>query len=138
MTGSNATKIELPQTTRLVHAAGVGPTAETKPEKRRRRGLLFLLASLVAATGFAVGGWWWVNYGPAAFTQIPAVSGLPLAEAQQRLGQRGVDYVVEETPSDTVPVGLVIETTPRSGTYVHESDAVTVIVSAPNEARPSP
>jgi beta-lactam-binding protein with PASTA domain/predicted Ser/Thr protein kinase len=71
-----------------------------------------------------------LSLGPVKVT-VPQVSGLSLPGAISKLKGAGFKVAApEQTPSDTVPAGTVIGTTPAGGTLAARTQPVTVMVSA--------
>ena len=60
---------------------------------------------------------------------IPSVAGQDQAAAQTTLSTAGFSVTVVPTPSDTVPTGSAIGTTPAAGTKAPKGSAVTMQVS---------
>jgi serine/threonine-protein kinase len=69
-----------------------------------------------------------VSKGPEP-VEIPAVVGLPQAEAAAKLGRAGFEVTSVEEPSTSVPVGVVIRTEPPPGELLIPGDTVTIVVS---------
>ena len=63
---------------------------------------------------------------------VPAVIGLPVAQAQDRLQQAGLDYEVqkESQPSETVPEGAVLSISPTEGRSVKAGRTIKILLSA--------
>jgi hypothetical protein len=63
---------------------------------------------------------------------VPAVIGLPVAQAQDRLRQAGLDYEVlkDSQPSETVPEGAVLSISPAEGRSVKEGRTIKILLSA--------
>jgi len=62
--------------------------------------------------------------------QVPAITGLTVAEATSRLEQRGFTLAVGGTVTNaTVPQGTIVEQTPKADTAQQKGGAVTVQVS---------
>ncbi len=62
---------------------------------------------------------------------VPDLAGLSLTEAERALFEAGLKLGRrDETPSDTVPSGMVIEQNPAKGEEVEPGTAVGVVVSA--------
>ena len=102
---------------------------------RRNRGRVVLLLVLLAAGLLGVGGWY-VGAGPGAYTSVPAVVGLPAADAQAELTRAQLRSTVIEQFSETDPAGRVISADPRS--RVRKNGSVTLVVSRGPERHPVP
>jgi beta-lactam-binding protein with PASTA domain len=64
-------------------------------------------------------------------TKVPAVTGLLVAEATQRVEQRGYHLQVSATvPDPTAPQGSVLEQTPKADSVLAKGETVAVRVSA--------
>ncbi len=71
-----------------------------------------------------------LSSGPERVT-VPNLAGLSLTEAERALSEAGLKLGRrDETPSDTVPLGMVIEQNPAKGEEVERGTAVDVVVSA--------
>ncbi len=108
------------------------PSAPTSPAApaRRRRGLLLVLGLVLALV--VVGGGYWVGWG--RYTAAPAVLGVGVATAEERLASAGLELdVADETFSETVPAGRVISTDPGPGGRVLPGGTVEAVVSRGQE-----
>jgi serine/threonine-protein kinase len=64
-------------------------------------------------------------------TKVPAVTGLAVADATQRVEQRGYHLQVSATvPDPTAPQGSVLDQTPKADSVLAKGETVTVKVSA--------
>ena len=63
---------------------------------------------------------------------VPKLSGDSTGQAAQVLGQSGLTLgpTVTKACSNTVPIGLVISTTPAAGTFVNSGDQVSLVTSS--------
>jgi serine/threonine-protein kinase len=62
--------------------------------------------------------------------KVPDVTGLPVADATQRLDQKGLLLAVSgNVPNETVPAGAVVEQTPKADSALAKGGTVTVQVS---------
>lgn len=61
--------------------------------------------------------------------QMPDLSGLAQAEAEQRVSELGADVVVIEVPSGQAPPGHVFEQVPSAGEVLEAGQAVTLVVA---------
>ncbi|VXB14897.1 Stk1 family PASTA domain-containing Ser/Thr kinase [Nocardioides sp. AX2bis] len=97
---------------------------------RRRRGLLLVLGLVLALV--VVGGGYWAGWG--RYTAAPAVLGVGVATAEDRLASAGLELdVVQESFSETVPAGRVISTDPGPGDRVLPGASVEAVVSLGQE-----
>jgi beta-lactam-binding protein with PASTA domain len=78
-----------------------------------------------------------VSRGPAP-VEVPDVRGRPAAEARATLEALGFRVREEERYSDTVEVGLVIDTVPGPGDLARRGASVTLVVSLGPETFPMP
>ena len=69
-----------------------------------------------------------VSKGPAP-VDVPSLSGTGESNAQAILSDAGLKYTVTTKESATVPEGVVISTSPKSGTSLFRGDTVQLIVS---------
>jgi beta-lactam-binding protein with PASTA domain len=74
-----------------------------------------------------------VSLGPAPVA-VPDVTGLGRKQARKRLERAGFEVEFDQQPSESVPAGKVIETSPPAGTEVRSGETVTATVSSGSEA----
>lgn len=60
---------------------------------------------------------------------VPDVTKASLPAAEATIRERGLQFTVQQTPDDTVPVGNVIRTDPAAGAKVKKSQVVTIYAS---------
>jgi beta-lactam-binding protein with PASTA domain/tRNA A-37 threonylcarbamoyl transferase component Bud32 len=84
---------------------------------RRKRGLVLGLVVLLLAV-FGGGAGWYFGAGPGSFIAIPAVTGQSLEEATTTLQAAGFAVSSEQMNSVSIPVGQVIDTSPKGGERV--------------------
>ncbi|MCH8612648.1 Stk1 family PASTA domain-containing Ser/Thr kinase [Arsenicicoccus dermatophilus] len=108
-------------------------------ERPRRRVPAKVVVSLVAllALGGTGGGWWLVT-GPGAMTKVPPLGRIHVDEARSRLQRAHLEAAVEEVYDETVPVGMVVRSSPDQGTPLHRTDDVSLVVSRGPERHPVP
>lgn len=70
--------------------------------------------------------------------RVPAVTDLPLSQAQARLNDAELKPTLKESWSSTVPEGVVFQQDPAPGTTVNRGSAVTLTVSKGREKAPVP
>jgi serine/threonine-protein kinase len=142
------------RTTVMPAAVQQGPTAETqvlgakarhrtgpiladsatalaaKSDKRRARGW-WLFALVLVLAGLAGGTAWYFSTGPGAHVSIPDLSGQTPAAATSQLEK--LDLTVAspngQAYSPTIEPGLVVQTTPKSGSAVVKNGSVTLLIS---------
>lgn len=123
------------------HTASTRPestraTAAGRPARRRRRWLLGTLAALLVV---ALGGWGIIGLtaadpteptAAAAQVEVPQLTaGMKAEDATDALTNAGFTPVAQQEFSSTVPAGMIVGTTPKSGTAVDPHSSVTVRVS---------
>lgn len=102
------------------------PVVDTGDEPARRWPVLFVAIAVVAAAGWF--GWQQVSGGNIDTVEVPDVSGLPLEEALEQLGDTWL--LQEKLERDaTVEQGSVIRTEPVAGELVDEGTEVSYWVS---------
>jgi eukaryotic-like serine/threonine-protein kinase len=84
-------------------------------------GGVLLLAILGAALALALTA--------ASKVAVPAVTGLPQAQAEARLARAGLKANSSQTPSTTVAVGTVVSQTPSAGSEAKKGSRVVIVVS---------
>ncbi len=91
-----------------------------------------LYGTLLAALFFAV----WFGYGfitgllVVPEVTVPELEGLTLEEAEERLQEAGLDFIVEgEVYSDTVPVDHVVSQNPPAGRSVRQERVIELVLS---------
>ena len=99
---------------------------QQQPVRRSRRGRITLALVLAIAVLLGVGGWY-VGAGPGAYAVVPQVVGKSQADAESALRAAGLGRTPLPEYSETVPVGLVIRTDPK--TRVRKDGTVTLVVS---------
>lgn len=110
-------------------------SAPTTRSPRRRAGWVAALLALLVAAG---AGGWYVYLGPGSMTAVPAVTQLPLDDAEASLHARGLTTTVAESFSETVTKGLIISSEPASGTALRKGTAVDLVVSKGKERYDAP
>lgn len=105
------------------------PEAE-EPEAPQHRAWWWLGAILAVAVFLGGAALWWYNaVGPGAYTTVPPVADTNAMDAQRVLESKGFVVVVNSDYSDTVPVGVVISSTPKDQARVENGATVTLLVS---------
>lgn len=84
---------------------------------RRKRGFVLVLIVLLLAV-FGGGAGWYFGAGPGSYIAIPSVTGQEPAAARASLKAAGFEVSEESINSVSVPVGQVIDTSPKAGDRV--------------------
>jgi serine/threonine-protein kinase len=115
---AEATEPEDEQTRVLYHQRNLKP---------RLRGwvVVALVAVLFVAAGFLLGS----ILQHSGEVTVPAVTGLPLDEAKQKLTEAGLRYRVHEVYDRETPEGLIVRQSPLEGTRVKKKRVVELWVS---------
>ncbi|MGO3796852.1 MAG: PASTA domain-containing protein, partial [Pauljensenia sp.] len=121
----------------VVHASGSVPAARKKGGHARGRTLVALLLVLLLAGGGG-GWWWWSQYGPGSYIDMPVVAGRNASAATSDLQSVGLASTTTEEFSDTVAVGVVIDSDPPGGQSVHKDVEVALVVSKGVDMRTVP
>ncbi len=104
--------------------------------RRPSRGVFAAVVIALAAVGVMAGAWW---LGAGRFTGTPSLLSLSYADAAAKASgvglhvRRGADAF-----SDTVPVGLVVDTTPQPGHRIVKGGTITLALSAGPERHTVP
>lgn len=103
-------------------------TRESAPPRRKRRGLLLTLLLILLGTAGASATWFYTA-GPGAYSAIPDVVGMDIAQASAAL--QSEDLEVAQTPSysETAAVDSVISMAPDSGGSVRHGTSIELAVS---------
>ncbi|WP_395726840.1 Stk1 family PASTA domain-containing Ser/Thr kinase [Nakamurella sp.] len=119
------------------------PTVQTRPpppvdptralrRRRRKRWLIALIVVLVLGLISAAGGWWLGG----RWAATPATAGLTQSQAEAAIREAGLVPRTSTGHSDTVPVGLIVQTDPDAGVEQLRGSEVAVVVSAGRPAVP--
>ncbi|MEU6644177.1 PASTA domain-containing protein [Saccharomonospora sp. NPDC046836] len=114
---------------RATAAIDPGPPAEPAVEAPRRRGrwvVLWVLVGLLLAGGIGTGVWWFTG---GRWVEVPQVSGMDQARAEQVLRQAELTPQFTEERHNTAPSGTVVRTEPGQGSRALRGDEVTVVLS---------
>ncbi|CAM3791663.1 Stk1 family PASTA domain-containing Ser/Thr kinase [Isoptericola cucumis] len=102
----------------------------SRRRSRRRRVVAWVLVLLLLVGGGGYSTWWWFDDGPGAWTTVPTgIAGVPADDAEQVLGQAGLDTSASRAFHDDVPAGAVVTTRPAPGERVRKDGSVEVVVS---------
>ena len=77
-----------------------------------------------------------INYTVSAGTDsptVPAVTGLSQSEAEAQIKALGLETSIQQSYSDTVPIGKIISVDPAEGTQLSKGATVTLVVSLGEE-----
>jgi eukaryotic-like serine/threonine-protein kinase len=101
------------------------------PESTERRWLPIVLwvAGILLVLGVVAGVAYAILGGGSSGNAVPQVNGLTLTQAEHQITQAGLKFTVQKEPSDTVPTGIVISTTPPNGNVVPAGSQVVIVVS---------
>jgi eukaryotic-like serine/threonine-protein kinase len=125
----------------------LGDPAITRPEAgdpvarvvrpTRTRGRWPIVAAVAAVVALIVGGIAW--FGTRVDSHVvPAVEGLPIGEALNKVAGKGWATISTEEASETVAAGNVIRTQPPAGTDLREGAQLQFVVSTGPAPRPLP
>ena len=98
-------------------------------EPRKRNTLITILASFFLILLITGGIVWLVSTREVEDVTVPNVAGLTIDEAIDALEDAGFTYTTEQANSDSVEVGLVIKTKPKSGSTRKKGDTITIVES---------
>ena len=104
--------------------------ATMEHEHHRPKPVLWIIAALAAVamlTGLGV--WWYTTFGPGAYTTVPEVAGMTVAEARESLEGAGLDVTVIQAYDDVVAAGEIVGTEPAGGESIAKDGTVTLQVS---------
>lgn len=95
--------------------------------RSRRTMIVWLLIVLFLALAVGFGGWW---MGSGKYTAVPTIDGLDRDAATTALSEAGLDPVIRNQHSDTVPPDAIIGTDPAAGSRIARNSTVALVVSA--------
>ncbi|MGI8652983.1 MAG: Stk1 family PASTA domain-containing Ser/Thr kinase [Geodermatophilaceae bacterium] len=119
--GSGAGRSSSPDESVLSSTAG-----RSQGARRRRTGRIALALVLVLAVVAGGIGWW---FGSGRYAVTPEVVGFAEAAAVQAVQDAGLDPIVEEVFSETVPADMVISADPEAGAEIMRGSTVNLQVS---------
>ncbi len=128
----------VPEITVLPVAAGperaatvtIPRTAGTRRERGRRRRIWGVLGVLLAIAALAAGAWAAWTYLVPHRVDVPAVVGLPVAEAQGLLENANLEVrIADGEYSKRIAEGDVLRVQPAEGTRLQQGDRVTLVPS---------
>lgn len=114
-----------PTTTPTRPPTPVDPT-QVMRRRRRKRWLIALIVVLLLGLISAAGGWWLGG----RWAATPATAGLTQSQAEAAIREAGLVPRTSTGHSDSVPVGLVVQTDPGAGVEQLRGSEVAVVVSA--------
>lgn len=125
-----------------LYGYGYGQNAQQAKKKRRRSAwgkvLTTLLILLLAAFGISSVLYYQAKLNEVPMHVVPAVQGMPKAEAETELRNRNFVLKFVEEHSDQVEKGAVIKTSPATGLEAEEGTEITVTVSSGPSVLPIP
>ncbi|WP_272433310.1 Stk1 family PASTA domain-containing Ser/Thr kinase [Actinomyces sp. B33] len=121
----------------VVHTSSAVRVAE-EPKRRSRAATLVGLLVVLLVAGSAAGLWWWNAYGPGSYLTMPQTEGRGVDEVVADLTGMGLEVVVSEEFSDSVPAGSVVSSTPEGGAPVHKDAEVQLVGSKGVDMREVP
>ena len=99
---------------------------QAQRRRSRRTGLVWFVVVVVLAAAVGVGAWW---LGSGRFTNVPQLTGLDRAQAQQVLTEAHLGAVLQDGYDDTATVDRVLTARPAAGAKVERGSEVVVTVS---------
>jgi serine/threonine-protein kinase len=115
-------------------AAAARPTKTLIPGGRRR-GIVWAVIVVVLAVVAALAGWFF-GVGPGAAATVPSVKDLTVAQATPLFERAGLSFSTQDVFDDGVAAGLIVGSTPPSGTEIRRFQGVDVLVSKGPELFP--
>jgi serine/threonine-protein kinase len=103
----------------------VDPTRALR-HRRRKRWLIALIVVLLLGLISAAGGWWLGG----RWAATPPTAGLTQSQAEAAIREAGLVPRTSTGHSDTVPVGLIMQTDPQAGVEQLRGSEVALVVSA--------
>jgi serine/threonine-protein kinase len=106
---------------------GRRPLGRDHKRPRWVRTLIGAIVLLLLCAAIIVGSWWWAS---GRYSSIKDVRSQTVAQAEQAIKKQGFKAVVDDPqPSDTVPSGKVISTTPAGGSRLARGRTVHIVPS---------
>ena len=109
--------------------AVVAPSAaelQQRRKRRRRQGLAAILIVLLTTALVGVGAWYYLD---GRFVNVPDFGSLTQAKAEVLADKTGIQVTFENTYSETVPSGQIINTDPPTGSPVLRGGTVLAYLS---------
>ncbi|MGF1473591.1 MAG: Stk1 family PASTA domain-containing Ser/Thr kinase [Rubrobacteraceae bacterium] len=101
------------------------PPPPVPARRRRRRSTPWILVSIFLLLALLGGLGWTLSQGT---VRVPSVTGESREQAQQELGNEGLQMQVQQQESSPEDAGMVVGQSPESGVWVQEGSRVTVEV----------
>ena len=98
-------------------------------EPKKRNTLIIILASFFLLLLIAGGIFWLITTREVKDIVVPDVTNLTIDEAIDKLTKEGFTYTTENINSETVDIGKVVKTTPKSGSTRKKGDTITIFES---------
>lgn len=102
---------------------------EVYEEPKKGNTLIAILASFFLLLLITGGVIWIVSTQEVEDVSVPDVSGMTIDEAIDALEEAGFTYTTEQANSDSIEVGSVIKTKPKSGSTRKKGDTITIVES---------
>ncbi len=108
------------------------PAATPGPDRRRRDRLFPIMGALLLGLVLLGGVAWALAQGfGVRNVEVPSLEGLTREEAQEQLAESGLTLGdVGETPSDSAPIGTILEQDPQAGASVEPETSVNITLSS--------
>ena len=98
-------------------------------ETKKGNTLIAALATFLILLLIVGGVIWLVGTQEVKYLTVPDITGLTIDEAIEKLEAAGFTYTTEQANSDTVEIGSVIKTKPKSGSTRKKGDTITIVES---------
>ena len=102
---------------------------ETYEEPKKGNTLIAALATFFILLLIVVGVIWLVSTQEVKDLTVPDVTGLTIDEAIEQLENAGFTYTTEQANSESIEIGSVIKTKPKSGSTRKKGDTITIVES---------
>ena len=102
---------------------------ETYEEPKKGNTLIAALATFFILLLIVAGVIWLVSTQEVKDLTVPDLTGLTIDEAIEKLESAGFTYTTEQANSETIEIGSVIKTKPKSGSTRKKGDTITIVES---------